>query len=94
MKTFNDIKFKLHPNGMGGILGQMELGNGYKISVVGGGRGLYGDGKKTFEVAIFDRLDEMIMLSETDQVLGWQTIDQVNEIIKKFDEEPILKVKL
>jgi hypothetical protein len=94
MKTFNDIKFKLHPNGMGGILGQMELGNGYKISVVGGGRGLYGDGKKTFEVAIFDRLGEMIMLSETDQVLGWQTIDQVNEIIKKFDEEPILKVKL
>jgi hypothetical protein len=94
MKTFNDIKFKLHPNGMGGILGQMELGNGYKISVVGGGRGLYGDGKKTFEVAVFDRMGEMIMLSENDQVLGWQTMDQVNEIIKKFDEEPVLKVKL
>jgi len=94
MKTFNDIKFKLHPNGMGGILGQMELGNGYKISVVGGGRGLYGDGKKTFEVAVFDRMGEMIMLSENDQVLGWQSMDQVNEIIKKFDEEPVLKVKL
>jgi hypothetical protein len=94
MKTFNDIKFKLHPNGMGGILGQLELGNGYKISVVGGGRGLYGDGKKTFEVAVFDRMGEMIMLSENDQVLGWQTMDQVNEIIKKFDEEPVLKVKL
>jgi len=94
MKTFNDIKFKLHPNGMGGILGQMELGNGYKISVVGGGRGLYGDGKKTFEVAIFDRTGEMIMLSENDQVLGWQTMDQVNEVIKKFDTEPVLKVKL
>ena len=49
MKTFNDIKFKLHPNGMGGILGQMDLDNGYKISVVGGGRGLYGDGKLTLE---------------------------------------------
>jgi hypothetical protein len=94
MKTFNDIKFKLHPNGMGGILGQMELGNGYKISVVGGGRGLYGDGKKTFEVAVFDRMGEMIMLSENDQVLGWQTMDQVNEVIKKFDTEPVLKVKL
>jgi hypothetical protein len=94
MKTFNDIKFKLHPNGMGGILGQMELGNGYKISVVGGGRGLYGDGKKTFEVAVFDRMGEMIMLSENDQVLGWQSMDQVNEIIKKFDTEPVLKVKL
>jgi hypothetical protein len=85
MKTFNDIKFKLHPNGMGGILGQMELGNGYKISVVGGGRGLYGDGKKTFEVAIFDLTGEMIMLSENDQVLGWMTIDEVNKIIQKYD---------
>ena len=94
MKTFNDIKFKLHPNGMGGILGQMELGNGYKISVVGGGRGLYGDGKNTFEVAVFDRMGEMIMLSENDQVLGWMTIDEVNKIIQKYDNEPILKVKL
>ena len=94
MKTFNDIKFKLHPNGMGGILGQMDLDNGYKISVVGGGKGLYGDGKKTFEVAVFDRTGEMIMLSENDQVVGWQTVDLVNEVIKKFDTEPVLKVKL
>ena len=79
---------------MGGILGQMDLDNGYKISVVGGGKGLYGDGKKTFEVAVFDRTGEMIMLSENDQVLGWQTMDQVNEVIKKFDTEPVLKVKL
>lgn len=85
MKTFNDIKFQLHPNGMGGILGQMELESGYKISVVGGGRGLYGDGKNTFEVAMFDRDNEMIMLSENDQVLGWQTMEQVNEIIKKYE---------
>ena len=72
----------------------MDLDNGYKISVVGGGKGLYGDGKKTFEVAVFDRTGEMIMLSENDQVLGWQTMDQVNEVIKKFDTEPVLKVKL
>jgi hypothetical protein len=39
-------------------------------------------------------MGEMIMLSENDQVLGWQTMDQVNEIIKKFDTEPVLKVKL
>ena len=94
MKTFNDIKFKLHPNGMGGILGQMELNNGYKISVVGGGRGLYGDGKTTFEVAMFDRVGEMINLGEKDQVLGWQTKDQINEIIKKFDSETVLNVKI
>jgi len=94
MKTFDDLKFKLHPNGMGGILGQMELANGYKISVVGGGKGLYGDGKTTFEVAMFDRIGEMIKLGENDQVLGWQTKEQVNEIIKKFENEPVLNVKI
>jgi hypothetical protein len=34
------------------------------------------------------------MLSENDQVLGWMTIDEVNKIIQKYDNEPILKVKL
>ena len=70
------------------------MGNGYKISVVGGGKGLYGDGETTFEVAIFDRVGDMIKLGENDQVLGWQTIDEVNEIIEKFDSQPILKVKI
>jgi hypothetical protein len=94
MKTFSDLEFGPHPNGMGGKLAQMELGNGYKISVVGGGRGLYGDGKTTFEVAMFDRMGEMIMLSEDDQVLGWKTIDEVNEVIKKFDKQPILNIDI
>lgn len=94
MKTFEDLEFNPHPNGMGGKLAQMELGNGYKISVVGGGKGLYGNGKTTFEVAIFDRMGEMIKLGEDDQVLGWQTIDEINEIIQKFNNQPILKVKI
>ena len=79
---------------MGGKLAQMVLGNGYTISVVGGREGLYGDGETTFEVAIFDRTGEMIMLSEYDQVLGWMTIDEVNRIIQKYDNEPILKVNI
>jgi len=36
----------------------------------------------------------MIMLSEYDQVLGWMTIDEVNRIIQKYDNEPILKVNI
>lgn len=94
MKTFDDLEFEPHPNGLGGKIAQMELGNGYKISVVGGGRGLYGDGETTFEVAMFNRAGEMITLGENDQVLGWQTKDQVNEIIKNFDSEPVLNVKI
>lgn len=94
MKTFNDLEFGPHPTGLGGKIAQMDLGNGYKISVVGGGRGLYGDGETTFEVAMFDRVGDMIKLGENDQVLGWQTIDEINEIIKKFDSQPILKAEI
>ena len=94
MKTFDDLEFGPHPNGLGGKIAQMDLGNGYKISVVGGGRGLYGDGETTFEVAMFNRMNEMITLGENDQVLGWQTIDEINEIIKKFDGQPILKAEI
>lgn len=50
MKTFKDLEFKPHPNGMGGIQAVMEFNNGHKISVVGGREGLYGDGVKTFEI--------------------------------------------
>jgi hypothetical protein len=94
MKTFDDLEFGPHPTGLGGKIAQMDLGNGYKISVVGGGRGLYGDGETTFEVAMFDRVGDMIKLGENDQVLGWQTIDEINEIIKKFDGQPILKAEI
>lgn len=94
MKTFDNLEFEPHPNGLGGKIAQMELGNGYKISVVGGGRGLYGDGETTFEVAMFNRMNEMITLGENDQVLGWQTMDEINEIIKKFDGQPILKAEI
>ena len=94
MKTFDDLEFSPHPTGLGGKIAQMDLGNGYKISVVGGGRGLYGDGETTFEVAMFDRMNEMITLGENDQVLGWQTIEEINEIIQKFDNQPILKTEI
>jgi len=91
MKTFNDLKFEPHPNGLGGKIAQMKLDSGYTISVVGGGKGLYGDGETTFEVAMFDRTGEMMTLGEDDQVLGWQSILEVNEIIDKFGNLPILK---
>ena len=49
IKTFKDLEFKVHPNGMGGIQAVMEFDNGHRISVVGGSAGLYGNGITTFE---------------------------------------------
>lgn len=90
MKNFDKLDFKPHPVGLGGVIAQTKLDNGYTISVVGGRKGLYGDGIETFEVAIFDRMNEMIMLSENDQVLGWQTKQEVDELMEKFsNQKPI-----
>ncbi len=49
-KTFKDLKFYPHRNGLGGRQAILEFDNGHRISVVGGGYGLYGDGVTTFEI--------------------------------------------
>lgn len=49
--VFEDLKFYPHRNGIyGAIQAIMEFDNGHRISVVGGGFGLYGDGFNTFEI--------------------------------------------
>jgi hypothetical protein len=49
-KIFNDLEFHPHRNGLGGKQAIMNFDNGHRISVVGGGIGLYGDGITTFEI--------------------------------------------
>ena len=49
VKTFDDLVFKNRPL-FGGIQAIMEFPNGHKISVVGGVKGLHGDGVDTFEI--------------------------------------------
>lgn len=94
MRTFDNLVFKSHPNMMGGVQALMKLKNGYEISVVGGGRGLYGDGINTFEVAVFNRQGDMINLSDHDQVMGYLNKNEVTDIIQKYDNEPILTFDL
>jgi hypothetical protein len=93
MRTFDDLIFKQHPVVPDGVQARMKLKNGYEISVVGGRR-LYGDGKKTFEIAVFDRQGEMIALGDGDQILGYQTRDEVTDVIQKYDSKTVLKIKL
>ena len=69
IKTFKDLEFKAHPNGMGGIQAVMKFDNGHRISVVGGSDGLYGDGITTFE----------IWRSCDDDVKGYLTMDEVTQ---------------
>lgn len=69
--TFNDLNFYPHRNGLGGKQAIMEFDNGHRISVVGGGYGLYGDGVSTFE--IWRSCDE--------DVKGWLTKEEITKFM-------------
>ena len=69
VKTFDDLVFNSHPNGMGGVQARMKFPNGHSISVVGGSQGLYGDGVNDFE----------IWTSDNNDVVGWLSPDEVTQ---------------
>ena len=91
MKTFDDLKFELHPVTKNGIRATLELKPNVFISVVAG-EGMYSTSRKgvraectkvedasSFEVAIIDE-----NLPEDDQeweVFGWQSKDDINKLM-------------
>ena len=90
MTTFNDLVFKSHANVNNGIQAKLDLGNNTEISVVsmrekdGEFGGLYGDASEgTYEVAVFHN-GNMVPLSPFDDVKGWQTEDEVTELMSNL----------
>ena len=92
INSFEDLVFAPHRNKMeGSVQALHELPNGITISVVGG-QHLYGDGINSFEVGAWRTHssqweDYWIRLSEHDDVLGWQSKENVTEIIQKLLKE-------
>jgi len=85
--TFKELKFQQHPNRIqGAVQAKHTFDNGVTISVVGGGQGLYGDGEQSFEVGAWDKNHDWIRLSEHDDVIGWQSEEDVNLIIEKLEK--------
>lgn len=84
--SFQDLEFE--PQGLpGGVQATLLMTNGYGVSVIGGADGLYGDGKNTFEVAVVHATDgsslEICYTTPlTNDVLGWQTVEQVEETLE------------
>ena len=97
MKTFDDLVFNDHPNTAGGLMARLDLGD-YQVSVVTmkGKKpqygGLYGSQLAgTYEVAVFANTKgvdgkDMVHLSEWDDVLGWQSPEQITAIMAKIQE--------
>ena len=97
MKTFDDLVFNAHPNVKDGLMARLNLGD-YQVSVVTmkGVKpqygGLYGfQVEDPYEVAVFANTEGvdgkgMVHLSEWDDVLGWQSPEQINAIMAKIQE--------
>ena len=85
--SFQDLKFKTHAVKAYAVQARLDLGNDLQISVVAmkdkdqSFGGLYGNASKgTYEVAVF-RNDSMLPLTSYDDVLGWQTQDDINKLM-------------
>ena len=100
LKTFADLDFFVDPDDLKTIRARLQLGD-YTVSVVtslGVQRGFsYGTlPSQTFEVAVFDAAGDFVPLSVADDVLGWQSMDQLNYLMAKLqadDVEDWVKVK-
>ena len=79
--TFDQLKFNSHPALSDAKQCRFQLPTGYTVSILSG-IGLYG-----FQVAVFDLDRKFVRLSNDDDVLFYQTKDQVMEIIAKYSDK-------
>lgn len=86
MKTFNDLKFKPHPNHLGGVQATINFDNGYGASIVctpytyGGDKGLY-------ELAVFGKDGHITYDTPiTNDVIGYLRPEDVTDVMEKIQK--------
>jgi hypothetical protein len=82
LKTFEDLRFKPHRLSEG-VHAYLKFDNGQFVSVVGGARGLYGDGVQTFELGYDDGYGNI-------DVIGWLNPDEITEEMFKLQSQDLL----
>jgi len=88
MKLFKDLEFKPHANNSESVQASCKLGNSISISVVAG-RGLYGSVESgLYEVGAFQG-KEWIPLSCADDVIGWQSPEQISYLMAKLQADDV-----
>lgn len=100
LKNFSDLDFSADSDDLKTIRARLQLGD-YMVSVVtslGVNRGFsYGTlPSQTFEVAVFDAKGDFVPLSVADDVLGWQSLDQLNHLMAQLQADNVkdwVKVK-
>lgn len=84
MKKFEDLEFERHPIG-DGIKARMNFDNDYGVSVIRFS-GSYGNEKGLYEVAVLYKDGLTYNTHITNDVLGWQTEDDVTDVMKKVQQ--------
>jgi len=92
-KGFKDLVFKPHANHAESVQARLDLGDDFVVSVVAHKNrgaelgGLYGNvAEGLYEVAVFHKND-MLPLSDSDDVLGWQSIEQINDLLANIKNQ-------
>ena len=93
LKNFSDLDFSADSDDLKTIRARLQLGD-YMVSVVtslGVERGFsYGTlPSQTFEVAVFDVKGDFVPLSVADDVLGWQSMDQLNYLMAQLQSDNV-----
>ena len=93
LKNFSDLDFSADSDDLKTIRARLQLGD-YTVSVVtslGVERGFsYGTlPSLTFEVAVFDYRGDFVPLSVADDVLGWQSMDQLNYLMAQLQADDV-----
>lgn len=90
MKTFNDLVFEQHinPSIKDAKQARMQFDNGYGISVLLGGEGIYSNGIDTYEVGILHN-DELCYDSGLcDDIFAYRTESEVTKIMEEIQQLP------
>lgn len=97
MKTFKDLNFVPHPNRFMGFgeVARLNFDNGYGISVITGNEGsgfafngVYGDSEHPYEVAVLWNGELTYETPITDDVIGYQTEADVEDLMRQIQELP------
>jgi hypothetical protein len=86
MKTFKDLKFKEHPNHIGGVQARIQFDNGFGASVVKTPH-TYGGDKGLYELAVLDSNGSLTYATPiTDDVIGYLRPEDVTDVLAKIQQ--------
>lgn len=84
MKTFKDLEFESHPNGMGGVQAKIQFLNGFGASVVKTPFS-YGGSTDQYELAVLGQDGHVTYDTPvTDDVLGYLSEAAVTKSLRKI----------